>query len=129
MKVLLRAGAAVDKAANDGRTSLLMAAQWGHDAVVAAIVAVGADVDLPMKGDGRTALIMAATFGREATVRVLLEAGADANWAAYDGQTPLIMAMQNKHTRVMGMLVEAGASMDKAMAGWSPGHFMTGRRR
>jgi hypothetical protein len=73
VKVLIAAGADVNKADNDVRTPLYCAARYGHDAVVKVLIAAGADVN-KADNDGQTPLSCAA--GHEAVVKMLKAAGA-----------------------------------------------------
>jgi ankyrin repeat protein len=56
--LLLAAGAAVDKADEDGRTALMRTARCGLSPVVALLLAAGAEVD-KADAEGGTALILA----------------------------------------------------------------------
>jgi ankyrin repeat protein len=75
---LLAGGAAVDQARDEGATTLFMAAQYGHDAVVARLLAAGAGAGAALTGDGVSALMVAGHFGHARCVRLLLDGGADA---------------------------------------------------
>ena len=58
-----------------GNTSLIEAARFGHDEVVTALVTAKADVNAK-NDEGKTALMLAAEGGHDETVRVLTFAGA-----------------------------------------------------
>jgi len=58
-----------------GNTSLIEAARFGHDEVVAALLTAKADVNTK-NDEGKTALMLAAEGGHDQTVRVLTQAGA-----------------------------------------------------
>ena len=58
-----------------GNTSLIEAARFGHNEVVAALLIGKADVNV-RNDEGKTALILAAEGGHDQTVRVLTQAGA-----------------------------------------------------
>lgn len=58
-----------------GNTSLIEAARFGHDEVVAALLMAKADVNAK-NDEGKTALMLAAEGGHDETVRVLTLAGA-----------------------------------------------------
>ncbi len=58
-----------------GNTSLIEAARFGHDDVVAALLMAKADVNIK-NDEGKTALILASEGGHDETVRVLTQAGA-----------------------------------------------------
>ena len=75
VKVLIAAGADVNKADWDGETPLYRAACNNNEAVVKALIAAGADVN-KADDDGETPLWYAARNGHEAVVKVLIAAGA-----------------------------------------------------
>jgi ankyrin repeat protein len=58
-----------------GNTSLIEAARFGHDEVVAALLTAKADVNTK-NDEGKTALMLAAEGGHDQTVRVLTQGGA-----------------------------------------------------
>jgi ankyrin repeat protein len=60
----------MSKALNDGRTPLFMAAQEGHDAVVAVLLRAGSDINCPM-ADGCTPFMIATHEGHKAVVMTL----------------------------------------------------------
>jgi len=127
--VLVEAGAKVDKGKNDGATRRLMgpiaalaspvterertfedgstplclAAKMGNEAVVAALLGAGGDVNLA-RFDGCTPLSVAAHEGREAMVLALLMAGAEVSKAKSNGWTPLHFATQEGHKAVAELL-------------------------
>ena len=61
---------AVDAKDNGGATALMLAAQGGHAAAIAALLAAGAEVDAK-DNDGRTALMIAEQFEHEHAARLL----------------------------------------------------------
>ena len=63
---------------------LLIAAQQGYEAIVWALIELGAHVN-KATDDGVTPLFIAAQDGHEAVVRALIELGADVNMAADGG--------------------------------------------
>lgn len=65
----------VDGTDEHGNTSLIEAARFGHDEVVAALLTAKADVNAK-NDEGKTALMLAAEGGHDETVRVLTLAGA-----------------------------------------------------
>jgi ankyrin repeat protein len=78
VSLLLAAGAAVNKADDDGCTPLHGAALIGHTKVVQALLEAGADLNAAQNNPFRlTPLCVAAGNGDEAVVRQLLLAGAD----------------------------------------------------
>ena len=92
----------------DINPGLLSAASGGHEAVVSALLAAGADKNA-VRQDGATPLCAAAWFGHKAVVSALLAAGAEKNAQAQDGATPLILAARNGHAAVVSVLSAAGA--------------------
>jgi uncharacterized protein len=59
----------------NGNTSLIQAARFGHDEVVTALLIAKADVKIK-NAEGKTALMLAAEGGLDETVRALTQAGA-----------------------------------------------------
>ena len=60
--MMIELGADVNKAKNNGVTSLFSPAQFGHEAVVRALLQAGADVN-KVEDSGATPLYMAAQNG------------------------------------------------------------------
>eukprot|EP00282_Hemiselmis_andersenii_P014912 CAMPEP_0114128332 /NCGR_PEP_ID=MMETSP0043_2-20121206/10874_1 /TAXON_ID=464988 /ORGANISM="Hemiselmis andersenii, Strain CCMP644" /LENGTH=168 /DNA_ID=CAMNT_0001221511 /DNA_START=62 /DNA_END=564 /DNA_ORIENTATION=- len=76
--LLVESGANPDEIDSLGRTILIHAAAQGHEEVVRALLAAGADVNFaPTTGDGRTALHWAAANGHRGCCELLQAAGAD----------------------------------------------------
>lgn len=82
--------------AQGGMTALHYAVRDGHTAIVAALLAAGADVDLPTGGDGSTPLLIATINGRYDLGLYLLDQGADPNIASEDGVAPLYATIANR---------------------------------
>jgi ankyrin repeat protein len=116
---LLKEGADVNKATDDGTTPLFMASQHGHCDVVEALLRGGADVN-KAKNDGTTPLFMASQNGHCDVVEALLRGGADVNKANNDGATPLYIASEKGHCDVVEALVRAGADLTLAWRGRTP---------
>ena len=80
VKVLIAAGADVNKVGNQCGTPLHCAAAYGHEAVVKVLIAAGADVNKAHKYGGtplsHTPLWHALVNGHEAVVKMLIAAGA-----------------------------------------------------
>ena len=131
VETLLRHGAAATVDAREGwrgQTALMWAAAEGHAAVVAPLVAAGADVDARSDG-GFTPLAFAVRAGHGAAVEALLAAGADVNLALPDGTSPLHLAVVNARYDVALQLLEHGADAAAAGPGWTPLHQLVWTRR
>jgi ankyrin repeat protein len=101
--LITEGNAEVNKADNDGRTPLFVAAQRGHAQVVKLLLTVGnAEVNKP-KNDGRTPLYAAAELGKTGVVKLLLRGGADKN-KAIQGWTPLMIAKHKGHQATVALL-------------------------
>ena len=79
---------AVDAKDSGGRTALMVAADGGHAAAIAALLAAGAEVDAT-SNQGTTALMAAAQGGHAAAIAALLAAGAEVEAKKNDGKTAL----------------------------------------
>jgi hypothetical protein len=78
-------------------------------AMVAALVRLGADVNVRDREDGSTALIRAVGDGDAERIRVLLAAGADVHAATKHGETALSAAVDNGRVEIAALLRAAGA--------------------
>lgn len=97
--------------AQDGRAALHLAAENGLAALVEAILAARASVDLP-DCERRTALMLAAAKGDAPIVSLLLKAGASPSAADAAGAQPLHYAARADGKAVVELLVEAGAELN-----------------
>jgi hypothetical protein len=102
VKLLLAAGADINRASAQGLTPLYVAAQEGHLEVVGALLAGGAAVN-QAAADGSTPLYIAAQNGHADVVRALLWVGADAS-IAFNTSTPLAVARRKGHTAIAELL-------------------------
>ena len=93
-----------------GVTPLSLACTNGDAAMVAALLAAGADPNLARRG-GETPLMTAARTGRVEVVRALLARGAEVNAKLPGGQTPLMWAAAEGHTAVVEALIAAKADV------------------
>ena len=107
VKLLIAAGADVNKADEDGETPLFRAAWNAHTECVKLLLAAGANVNKANKWGG-TPLYWAAYKGRTECVKLLIDAGADVNKASNEGRTPLSIAEKNGHTECAELLRAAG---------------------
>ncbi|CAN0106962.1 unnamed protein product, partial [Ectocarpus fasciculatus] len=89
---------------------IYLAASYGLDEVVLALVQQGAEVNC-VNDDGDTPLRVAVRESHVATVKVLLAEGADPNFTdpAFYSEPVLHLAVEAKRTAVIRALVEAGA--------------------
>jgi hypothetical protein len=110
-------GARVDNLAphgvSHGGAPLHIAARKGHVAVIEALLAAGAAVDMQDK-DGASPLYIGAREGQAAAVEALLAGGAAKNLQmnGAGGQAPLHAAAINGHLAALEALLAAGATKD-----------------
>jgi len=126
---LLQHGA--DVAAREGwrgQTVVMWAAAENHAAIVAPLVAAGADVDA-RSDEGFTPLAFAVRSGFTDTVEALLDVGADIEGALPDGTSPLVIAVINAHYDVAVQLLERGADPNASEQGWTALHQVVLTRR
>ena len=76
--------------------------------IAAALLRLGAEVDIRDHEEGETPLIRAARMGNVELVRVLLSAGADVGAASTSGATALTEAARESHDEVLALLRQAG---------------------
>lgn len=108
---LLEKGADRTLHGRGGETALVAAAVAGHGAIVEALLAEQAEVQVEAEDDGgATALIRASAFDRTEVVRALLAAGADKDARDDDGDTPLMAAILEGRRGVEAVLDAAGAT-------------------
>ncbi len=110
---LLEIGVSPDTLDADGRPVLQVAAGCGSDAVVAALLAAGADVDRRHATSTNTALHVACQGGHLQVVGQLLGAGADIEATTSTmGHTPLVEAVWYLCEDVVAELLAAGAHVN-----------------
>jgi ankyrin repeat protein len=93
--------------------ALLSASQFGHVAVVTALLDAGVDIEAEEYGYG-SPLFHASNYGHVEVATLLLDRGADAMARAFNGrrnQTPLYAASQHGHIKVVKLLLERGANV------------------
>lgn len=95
----------------DGFTPLTLAAAFGNEETVRALVAMGAQLELfSINEHIKVAPIHAAAFGANSgAISALLEAGANPNLTAEGGFTALHSAAQNNDAESIRVLLAAGA--------------------
>jgi ankyrin repeat protein len=119
VRLLLRHGANPNaRTAVCRQTPIMSAAECGHDAAAAALIAAGADVNA-RTCTGRTALMYAASSGRDSTVRLLLAAGADPAARDCDCETAAEQAARAGHAGT-ARLLDVDARHALARAGVAP---------
>lgn len=91
-----------------GRTHLMVAALCNDIAMVQALIAAGAPIDL-VDTSGRTALMKAACKGHTEIVQLFLVAGAETEVADQYSQTALSLAMMNGKIAIIDALIGGGA--------------------
>ena len=112
VKVLIDAGAELDRTDEDGRSALLMACCVDMTDIVKMLVEAGAGVRAT-DNKGRTCLTLASCHGRTETVRYL--AGlkdVEVNHPDADGYTALHFAVQQQFPDVVQELIDAGADIE-----------------
>ena len=123
---LVKRGADVNLAMNDGSTPLCAAADRGHVEIVRTLLQAPAiEINLAIK-EGATALTFASQEGHKEIIRLLLRKGADPNLAHNSGMIPLHFACLHGHTAVVEMLLRAGPDTDiKAVEGMAKARYYT----
>ncbi|OQR87402.1 hypothetical protein ACHHYP_08891 [Achlya hypogyna] len=106
IKLLLDAGANVNRLQKDGSTPLVLAARHGHDDAVALLLEAGADFSC-VDSDGNTALHCAVSYGHEGVVRQLINAGASLQQQNKAGETPLHVAVHCNRQPLLELLLGA----------------------
>ena len=102
-----------------GATALYLAAQGGFEAVAAALLDAGADVDAALEKIGLTPLFIASAQGYLPVVRLLLGRGAAVGSRNWNGISPLHMAALRGNTAIAQLLRDHGAAVDDADSGGS----------
>lgn len=102
-------GIKLDQADKDGRTALFHAADKGREAIVASLLAAGADANVA-DARGYTPLMAAAYSGHQAVVRRLLTVtGIELDAADKEGRTAVIHAYKQHRDAIGQLLEDAGA--------------------
>ncbi|KAJ9660139.1 hypothetical protein H2201_007046 [Coniosporium apollinis] len=104
-----------------GWTELHVAAWFGHQAVVEALLNTGVDPDLS-NDEEETPLWLAADRGHDAVVKLLLDAPTGVDMEARDmmlASTPLLVAARKGHVEVARLLLEKGADPGPGCKNWN----------
>jgi ankyrin repeat protein len=103
--------------APDGFQPLGLAAFFGHTALVAWLLEVGAEVNSPSRNPMRVMPLHSAIANRRTEiVRLLLDHDADANATQADDFTPLHEAAQNGMLDVTQWLIDRGAAINPRLS-------------
>ena len=107
VKLLIQAGADVNRPDNEEQTPLRCAINIKRHECMKLLIEAGADVN--KVDDGTTALMYAAQSGYNDGVKLLIQTGADVNISVSGGNTALNCATEVDDHGCMKLLVEAGA--------------------
>lgn len=108
---LIRNGADVNHADEEGITALLWAAENPNLKVTLALIKAGADVNRA-DGAGQTPIMNLSRNPNSAVARALIQAGARVNQEDSFGLTALIHAASNPNLKVVQTLIKAGADVN-----------------
>ena len=112
VRSLLRDGADVNAAQNDGMSALHWAAQNDDDAVIEVLLYAGANTAATTRLGGYTALHLAGRAGNAEALDALLSGGVDADAVTTTGVTALHFAAAAGRTDAIETLIRHGASID-----------------
>ena len=117
VELLAGAGAALQirEKLEEGKTPLMLAAQYGRRDTVNSLLDHGSDVNARTTKDDLTALMLAAKEGHKGTVKVLLERGADARMCDVYGWTALHFAASWGRKETATILIVEGGALVNAM--------------
>lgn len=122
-QALLDRGASVSLTRPGGQSALWWAASEGDAAMVAALIAKGADPNVCDRFGGSP--LHQAVRGGAAAVKVLLDAGAKMDAPYQDGRTPLWFAAYEGRKDVVELLLDRGSPIDQLHAGKAVLHLAT----
>jgi ankyrin repeat protein len=98
-----------------GFTAAHLAAHYGHESLITALAAAGADLNAKSQSQiappGNRPLHAAIAGKQAGAVRVLLERGADPNAPQDDGLTPLHLACMTDAIEIVRALLDRGANV------------------
>jgi ankyrin repeat protein len=110
VRILVTAGADIDRRDRQGQSPLFYAADKGGIEALGTLLELRADPNHAAYS-GRTALFSAALRGRDDLIAALLSQGADPNVTA-DGSSALFYATNRGHFNAVRTLVQGGARID-----------------
>jgi ankyrin repeat protein len=120
VELLLKHGADINQADDEGRTALFKVVNKGYRDIVKLLLDHGADVN-KARIYGETPLHEPAAQGNNDIVELLLKAGADLNKTDLHGETPLHGAARKGKKDTIEILLKAGADVNaQANYGWTP---------
>jgi len=107
---LVREGANIDEADDNGYTPLMHAIWSGKQETVAQLVNIGADVNKRDK-TGYTPLLWAASYGYLDMAKLLIDKGADVNARGNDQSSPLLLALAANNHELSKLLIDRGVDI------------------
>lgn len=130
-KLLIDAGAKVNKKNKNDVSALFVAATSNAADVAKLLVAAGADMNYEQKGDGYTPLLVASRDVSFETAKVLVDAGVKVdkriNGLLKHQKTALMEAARNGSSKVVKLLIDAGADVNaRDKNGFTPLHYWGG---
>lgn len=120
LRILVEAGATIDKPDRSGVTALMIAANRGYIEMVDFLIKSGSNVNAHTV-EGSTPLLMATSGGHRINnemIRYIINAGANINDKVYDRIRPLLVAIKRSSEHedsgrlAVQALIEAGADLD-----------------
>ncbi|KAJ3652926.1 hypothetical protein Zmor_018849 [Zophobas morio] len=112
VEYLVKCGAQISRADNDGRTPLYAASSQGHEKIVECLVQNEAEINRA-DNDGQTPLYVASSQGHEKIVEFLVKCKAEINRTDNDGVTPLHAASSQGHEKIVEFLVKCKAEINR----------------
>lgn len=107
IKVILAAGANIDRRNVAGESAMMLAAIQGHKEVVHFLIQKEAQINHP----GWTPLIYAATTGKTDVIKILIDNHAYIDSSSPNGVTSLMMAIRGGHVSAVRLLIEEDADV------------------
>lgn len=106
----------VHEFSDDGFTPLSLAAYFGNEDVIRALLLAGADPNIPSKNGFNVYPIHSAVASNYTMIaKMLIEAGSEINVVQKSGATPLHSAAHNGNIELLIVLLEAGAIVSAKM--------------